>query len=172
MLMEQGADTVGADFGGRMQPAEGAHAGKVRRQDVLKEARHEIQGLKPGRGEVAGFAVAIIPAQFAFRQLFKEAVGGGGFEDVPGKVTQSVFTGTGSLSADIPREFPDFGRNLGEEFRMFFLQILFEEGAAMDAQSLVVEQELITSRDPAATIGAESTAGDEVMNVRMEDEGA
>jgi hypothetical protein len=34
LFSEQGAHAVGAHFGRRMQPAEGAHAGKVRWQDV------------------------------------------------------------------------------------------------------------------------------------------
>jgi hypothetical protein len=90
-LAQQGADAVEADFGGGMKEAEGADAGKVGRQDVLKETSHEVQRLQPDLGGALRLAVAISPAQAAVGQLLDEAVAGGGFEDVTGKIAQRVF---------------------------------------------------------------------------------
>ena len=67
-LVQQGPHAVGADFGGRMQPAEGAHAGEVARQGVLEQAAHPVQGLQPDGGKLAGLALAISPENFAFGQ--------------------------------------------------------------------------------------------------------
>jgi REP element-mobilizing transposase RayT len=47
-LPEQGAHAVAAHLGRWMQPAEGAHAGKTGRQDVLEEAAQELSRLQKG----------------------------------------------------------------------------------------------------------------------------
>jgi len=91
-LAKQGPDAVGSDFGGGMQPAEGAHAGERARQDVLEKTAHELQRLQLDGGVPARVALAIVPPQFALRQELDDPVGGGGLEDVTGEVTQGVFT--------------------------------------------------------------------------------
>ena len=55
---------------------------------------------------------------------------------------------------------------------MFFEQVFFEAGSHVSAQGLVVKQELLAGGDPLAAVPAEAAAGDEIMNVGMEDEGA
>jgi hypothetical protein len=98
-LPEQSAHPVGAQFGGRMQPAEGAHAGKTARQDVLEKARQEVQRIQVNGGVPAGFAVAIRPSDFAVGQSLNDPVVGGGLEDVPGEVTQGFLTLTSNHTA-------------------------------------------------------------------------
>jgi len=170
-LVEQGADAVEADLGGGMEEAEGADAGEVRRQDVLEEAGHEILRLQVNLGVLPGAGVAISPAQAAVGQLGHEAVAGGGFEDVTGEVAQGVMPGAGVLHADVPGGFPDRGGELLEEVGMLLEQTLFEEGAAAQPQRYMVEEELFGG-DPGAAVGAQAAAGDEVMNVGVEDQGA
>lgn len=170
-LVEQSADAVEADFGGRVEPAEGAHAGEVAGQDVLEETAEPLVGFQGQGGELAGLAVAVRPVQAAVGQLLDEAVAGGGFEDVTGEVTQGIFSGAGGLSADVPRGVPDAGRDLAQQIRMVFLEARFEEGATVIAQGAMVQEELFGG-DPVTAIGAEAAAGDEVMDVGMKDQSA
>ena len=67
-LVEQSAHPVEPHFGGRMQPAEGAHPGQAARQDVLEEPSHEIQGLQLEGGVLGGWALAVVPAHLALGQ--------------------------------------------------------------------------------------------------------
>jgi len=83
---QERAHSIEAHFGRRMQPAEGAHASKARWQDVLEEPAHELQRFQSNGDELAGFALAIGPQDFAFRQQCDFAIGGGGLEDVAGEI--------------------------------------------------------------------------------------
>ena len=169
---EQGAHAVAAHFGRRMQPAEIARAGKIGRQDVLEEAAHPVERVE-GDGDVpAGGAVAVGPADLASGQQGQGAIVRGGLEDVAREIAQGVFTGAGVLAADVPMTFPDFGGNLLEEVGMFLEQSFFEDIAEALAQGLVMEKELVAGAYPAASVGAQSAGGDEVMDVGMEEEGA
>jgi len=172
VLTEQGAHAVGAEFGGWMQPAEGADAGKVAGQDVLEKAAHELEGLEFDRGGLAGFALAIVPTDSAIGHPLNDAIGGGGFEDVAGEITQGIFTRASGLAADVPMTLPDLGRDPGEELGLFLEQAGFEEGAAAIAQRLMVEEERFACRDPGASVQAETPARHQVMDVGMKDEGA
>ena len=138
-LAEQGPHAVATDFGGRMEPAKGAHACKSPGQGVLEKAPHQLDGVEWDEGGFVGFAVAIVPAQLAPGQGLHRPVGGGGFENVTGQVTQRVFTGTGVLKADVPTQLPRLGRDLFEQFGIFGQESFFEERAAMIAQGFVVK---------------------------------
>ena len=154
-----------------MEPAERANAGEAAGQDMLQEAAEELEGLEPDGGEAARFAFAVAPHQFPVGQDGEGSVGGGGFEDVAGEVAQSVLTRTGGLAADVPPILPHLGRHLGEELRMFLPQPLLEERAEVLAQRGVMQQELL-GWNPLTLVGTESAAGHQIMNVRMEDQGA
>ena len=171
-LAEQGAHAVGTPLGGGMEPAEGAHAGKIGRQDVLEEAAHPVERVELDRRVLPGLAVAVGPADLALGQEGQGAIIGGGLEDVAREIAQSVFTGAGVLAADVPMALPDLGRHEFEEVGMLPEQPFFEDVAKAFAQGIVVEEELVAGADPAASIGAQAAAGDEVMDVGMEDEGA
>ena len=82
---EQGAHAVAAHLGGGMEPAEGAHAGKIGRQDVLQEAAEPVERVEFDRRVLPGLAVAVGPADFALAQQGHDAVVGGGLEDVAGE---------------------------------------------------------------------------------------
>lgn len=172
LLPEQGARAVGAHFSRRMQPTEGSHACKTARQDVLEKVAHPIPRLQPDRREPAGFAFPVSPPEFACRQQGDFAIGGGGLEDVTGEITQRVFAATGGLAADVPMTLPPLGRHLAEQVGMCFLQPRSEKGAAVIAQGGMVEEELFACRHPAASVGAQTAAGNEIMDVRMKEEGA
>ena len=151
-LFQQGAHAIGADFGRRMQPAKSAHARVTRRQDMLEKTAHELQRLQLEGNELAGFAVAIGPQELALRQELDGAIGRGGFEEVSGKVTQSVESGTDGLATNVPGFFPYCLWNLGEQIGLLLEQTSFEEGAEVLAQRFVMEQEVIFDRDPGASI--------------------
>ena len=171
-LAEQSAHAVGAGFGGGVQPSEGAHAGEVARQGVLEEATHELEGLELDGCVLARLTVAITPEQPAVGQHRNEAIGRGRLEDVAGEIAQSVFAATGRLAADIPGALPHVGSHLGEELWMLLEQLLFEEGARVGAQGFVVEEELVARGHPGASIPTQAAAGNQIVDVRMEDEGA
>jgi hypothetical protein len=59
---------------------------------------------------------------------------------------------------------------LGEGLRSEFLQVLAEESAKVGGQRLFREEKLGTARDPLALVWAQATAGDQVVDVRMENE--
>ena len=64
-LLEESANPVAPDFGGRMKPTEESHAREAVRQDMLEEAANEFSGLQ-GQGFVlAGVGVAIGPKNLA-----------------------------------------------------------------------------------------------------------
>ena len=65
-----------------MKPSKVADPGKASRQDVLKEAAKEFLGIEGDVLVQAGFAVAVVPKDFAVRQEIQPAVAGGGFEDI------------------------------------------------------------------------------------------
>ena len=94
-FFKQSAHAIGPHFGGWMRPAKGAHARKARRQDVLPKPAHELQRLQLHRSEFSGFALAVSPEDLAFGQKLDGAIGGGGLENVTGKVTQGFPSGTG-----------------------------------------------------------------------------
>ena len=171
-MAEQSSHPVGADFGGGVKPAKGSDAGEVRREDVLQEAAHPIERFQQDGGVLAGFAVAIRPSDFTVGLDVQEAVGGGGFEDVTGKVTERVFAGTGRLATDVPMALPNLGRDLGEEFGMFLAEVFLEKGATVIAQRSVMEEELGAGGHPLATVRAEAAGGNEIMDMGMENEGA
>ena len=155
-----------------MQPAKSAHAREMGRQDVLQKPAHPIHRFQEDGGVLAGFAVAIGPAHFSVRQQLHEAVGGGGFEDVTGEITEGVFAGAGCLATHIPMAFPNLGGHLGEKLGMFFGQTLLEDGAKVIAQGLMVEEELFLRWHPQACVWAEAAAGNEIMDVGMKNERA
>lgn len=110
---------------------------------MLKETAQEFGPIQFDGGELAGFAFAIGPQDFAFWEELDPAIGGGRFKDVAGEIAQGVFAGAGGLNADIPGMLPDFGGHLREPGRMFIEQSLLEEGAHVSAQSGVMEKELL-----------------------------
>ena len=169
---EQGADAVGADFGSRMQPAEGSDPGEMAGQDVLEKAAHPFQRVELDGGVPAGLAFAIVPAQFAFGQELDLAVGGGGLEHVTGEIAQGVFTRTGGAAVHVPMTLPHLGRNLPEQIGMFFEQAGFEERAVVGAQRFDREQEPGLGRNPTAPVVAKSPAWNQIMDVRMKDKRA
>ena len=171
-LFKQSAHAIGADFGRRMQPAKSADTRVTRRQDVLEKAAHEFQRLQLQSGELSGFALAVSPQELALRQQGDRAIGRGGFEEVAGKVTQGVESGTGGLATDIPGFFPDRLWKLGEQIGMRLEQTRFQESAEVLAQRLVMEQEVVFGRDPGASIQAQAAAWNQIMNVGMKDQGA
>ncbi len=171
-LAEQGADAVEADFGGGVKPAEGAHAGEGAREDVLEKPGHKIQWFQPERGGLAGFAVAIGPADLAIGQEMNRAIGCGGFEDVAGQIAERIFTGTGGAAVHVPVTLPDFGWNLGVEAGMLCLQAGLEEGAAMSAQCFDGQEVVGPSRDPLPPVSGEAAAGNQIVDMRMIDQGA
>ena len=54
---------------------------------------------------------------------------------------------------------------------MILEQASLEEGAEVLAQRFVMEQETIFDRDPGASLQAQTAAWNEIMNVRMKDQG-
>ena len=94
-LFKKSAHAIGADFGRRMQPAKSTHPRVTRRQDMRQKTAHELQRLQLEGSELSGFALAVGPQELALRQELDGAIGGGGFEEVTGKVTQRVESGTG-----------------------------------------------------------------------------
>ena len=171
-LPQQRPHAVGADFGRRMQPAEGAHPRKVARQHMLQKAADQLERFELDGGRPAGFARAIVPPHFAFGQEGKLPIGGGGLEHVTGEVTQGVLTRTGGLAADVPMLFPNLGGDLAPQVGRLLLQPLLEHVAETIPEGLVVEQERSARRHPAASVRAEAAAGDEVVHVRMIDQRA
>ena len=171
-FFKKGAHAIGADFGRRMQPTKSAHARVTRRQDMLEKTAHELQRLQLYRGELAGFALAIGPQELALRQELDGAIGRGGLEEVSGKVTQRVESGTGGLATDVPGFLPYFLWNLGQQIGLLLEQTSFEKSAEVLSQRLVMEQEIVFDRDPGASIQAQAAAWNEIMNVGMKDQGA
>jgi len=111
-LPQQGPHAVAPHFGRRMQPAEGAHPGKMGRQNVLQQARHELQRFELERGALAGGAVTISPAQLARRQELNRPVASRGLEHVTGQIPQRVLARTGRAAVHVPMTFPDLGGHL------------------------------------------------------------
>ena len=171
-LPKQGADTIGPDLGGGMVPAEESDPAVPLGQDVLEETPDQFVGFQILVGPLTGIALAIGPADFAVGQQFEAAIARGGFEDVAGQVVQGIFSGTHGLDVDIPLLFPNLARDLSKEFRGLFLQELGEKGADMSLERGQGEEELGAGVGPGAAIEGEAAAGDEVMDVGMEDEGA
>lgn len=171
-LAEQSAHTIEAHFGGGVQPSEGAHAGEVARQGVLQEATHELEGLDVDGCVLARLTVAIAPEQAAIGQHGNVAIGSRGLEDVAGEITQGVLAGTGRSAVHVPMAFPHLGWNLQEEIRVFLEQPLLEECAEVSPQSFDRQEELVARGHPGATIGTQAAAGNQIVDVRMEDEGA
>lgn len=171
-LFKQSAHAIGADFSRRVQPAKSAHARVTRRQDMLQKTAHELQRLQLEGSELAGFALAVGPQELALRQELDGAIGRGGFEEVAGKVTQRVESGTGGLATHVPGLFPHLLWNLGEQIGMFLEQTSFEEGAEVFTQRFVMEQEVFARWDPGASIQTQAAAGNEIMNVGMKDQAA
>lgn len=137
---------------------------------MLEESAQELVGLQLDGGELAGFALAKGPQEFAVGQEFDRAIGRGGFKHVTGEIAQRILTGTGRLRSDVPWMFPDRCGHLCEQGWMLAAQSFFEESAHVSAQGLVMEQEIVGCRHPGASIQTEPAAGDEVMDVRVKDE--
>ena len=87
-----------------MEPAEGADAGEAGWQNVLEESAQELVGLQLDGGELAGFALAKGPQEFAVGHEFDRAIGRGGFKHVTGEIAQRILTGTGRLRSDVTDE--------------------------------------------------------------------
>ena len=92
VLVKQSPDAITPHFGGRMQPAKGAHPGEATRQNMLEETSDKLQRRQLDGSESAGFAFAIVPTEPSVGQLWNHAVGSGGLEDVAREVTQRVLT--------------------------------------------------------------------------------
>ena len=76
------------------------------------------------------------------------------------------------MAAHVPGLVPDRGGELFAKLGVLVKKPLLEERASVEAQSLVMEQELAAGRHPLAAIGAESAARDEIVDVGMEDQRA
>ena len=140
---QQGTHAIAAHFGRRMQPAEGAHAGKTGRQDVLQETAHPFERVQCDGGVPAPLAVAIRPADLAPGQQGHGAVVRGGLEDIAREIAQGIFAGARVLAADVPMTFPNLGGHWLEQIGMFLEQPFLEPIAEAFAQGLVVEKELV-----------------------------
>ena len=109
-MLEQSANPIAADLARRMKPAKQTHPTKAFGQDVLEKAADQFGGLQRNSCGLAGVGVAVRPNHFSRGKDLQTTVAGGGFENVSGEVSQSVFTRTGSGAVDTPLLFPDFGR--------------------------------------------------------------
>ena len=80
LLAQQSAHAVGSDFGGGMQPAEGAHAGKAAGQDVLEKACHELQRVDYGipGGDSSMARTVGLPAAAGARLVLEGRIGSRG----------------------------------------------------------------------------------------------
>ncbi len=118
-LTEQSAHAIETEPRCRMQPAEGAHAGKAARQDVLEQAPHPFERRQPDRSVLAGLTLAIGPAHGVVGQKLDRAIAGGGFEHVTGEIAQGVLARTGRFTPDVPGPLPNCGRHLTWIWRKF-----------------------------------------------------
>jgi len=154
-----------------MQPAKQTDSAIAARQDMLEKSADQLVSFQVDGLPLAGFGIAVGPAHFAVGQEMDGAIGRGRFEDITGKITQRVFSRTGRLTMHDPGLFPNFGRDLCEEIGMVFEQSLPEEGAEMSAQRFDGEQVVVLGSNPGSAIQAQSTGGNQEMDVGMENEG-
>jgi hypothetical protein len=171
-LVEQGANAVAPDLCRRMQPAKEPDSGEAFWQNMLEKAADQFGRFQRDGLGLAGLGVAVAPEDFAGGQLLQLAIGGGGLEDVTSQVTEGLFARADSLVIDNPLLVPDSGGQLGQRFGRLFLEGFAEEVAKVIAQRPVMKQELSAAGDPLALVQAQAPAGNQVMDVRVEDERA
>ncbi len=171
-LMEEGANAVEVLASGWMEPAEEANAVEILRENVLEEAADQFERFEVEVAALAGGAVAVRPAEAAVGEEGQGAVGRGGLEDVTAQILEGGLSGTDGMDVDDPALFPEASRECGQGVGSFPVQGLVEEGAKMIGQRSFGEEELGAFGEPLALIWGEAAAGDEVVEVRMIDEGA
>lgn len=171
-LSQQGTDAVAPDFAGGMKPAEQAHPAKPFGQDMLEKAADQFGGGQGDGRVLAGVGIAIRPEDSPGVGGLQEPIAGGSFEDVTGQVSQSVFSGADGLAIHRPVLFPDFGGELSDGFGGDFFQLFSEESAKMQGQGSLGQEEFRAAGNPLALVQTQSAARDQVMDMRVEDEGA
>jgi hypothetical protein len=145
---------------------------EARGQDVLEEAADEFEGFEVEVAPLARLTFTVRPADATVGQEVEGAVGGGGLEDVAAEIAQGIFARANRLEIDDPALLPDFGGECFPGGWVLFLEGFGEEGAEVLGQGSFGEEELVAGGDPGALVGAEATAGHQIMDVRMVEEGA
>src|ERR1043166_5231807 len=119
----------------------------------------------------SGGAVTIGPAHASVGAQLEAAVAGGGFENVTTQVLQRLLARAERLDVDHPPLFPDFAGQVAQCLGMVFLEGLVKQMAEAVAQGKDRDEEFFFGGDPLALVRTQAAARDQVMEVRVINQG-
>lgn len=165
VLVDEGTNRVdGNGRGGREETVVSDFHESVG-QDMLEEATEELQDLQRSGAVEVGAVLPILKRDGTVFDLHDAAIGDGDLEDVRRQVFERGVAFTDGLGVHIPVHGPDFGVDSIEESGSF--HSVTELGSVDGGKGLDGEIEVLTGREPAGAVVAESPARDDVVDVGM-----
>jgi len=166
--IQESKDTLAFGFCGRTEPAEITDSLEASRKNVLEEAADKLFWCDSGGLPLALLAVLITEGDL-LAIVAEDALGReGGFVDVIGQVLQCGKAGTDGHDVNDPLLAPDFSRDLAEQLGGL-LESQTQTSSETASQDLFGQQVVrIFGTYPAQSIGSQSRAGDDVVDVQME----
>ena len=166
--IQESKDALASCFCGRAEPAEVTDSLEADRKNVLEEAANKLLGRDAGGLPLTILAVLVTEGDL-MAIVGKDTLGSeDGLVDIIGQVLQSGKAGTDGQDVNDPVLVPDFSRDLGEQLGGL-LESQTQTSFETASQDLFGQEVVwLWPTDPAQSIGPQSSAGDNVVDVQME----